>query len=66
MPQTKKRAADYRTHVDNVDIAACLVGKCRRAYCPCLCHTSLKLTHDQIRKPGRIDRASHLKKGKSR
>jgi hypothetical protein len=65
MPQTKRKpqAAAYRVG----DIAACLDGKCRGAYCPCLCHTSLKLTHDQIRKPGaRIDRASHLRKEQGR
>lgn len=59
MPQKKKRAADYRTHVDDADLAACIAGRCREQFCPCLCHTSLKLTHDQMRRPGaRIDRAS--------
>jgi hypothetical protein len=62
--RTKKKA-DY-AHVD-ADIAACIAGRCRGQFCPCLCHTSLKLTHDLIRKPGaRIDRASRLRRDRGR
>ena len=27
------------------DIDRCLAGKCMGAFCPCLCHTSLKYDH---------------------
>jgi hypothetical protein len=28
------------------DIDKCMAGKCMGAFCPCLCHTSLKYDHD--------------------
>ena len=59
MPWTKRKpmAAAYRIHVDDKDIEACLAGKCKGQFCPCLCHTSLNLPHDRIPKPGaRVDR----------
>ncbi len=27
------------------DIEKCMAGKCMGAFCPCLCHTSLKYDH---------------------
>lgn len=31
------------------DIQKCVAGRCIGAHCPCLCHTSLKVAHDQLR-----------------
>jgi hypothetical protein len=31
------------------DIQRCIDGDCIGAFCPCLCHTSLKVEHDEIR-----------------
>lgn len=34
------------------DIEKCMAGKCMGAFCPCLCHTSLKYDHGAIGAPG--------------
>ena len=42
--QTRRKppATVYRVTVDDKDVEACVAGKCRGAYCPCLYHTTLR------------------------
>jgi hypothetical protein len=55
---TKKLREEPRAHAPSDD-ELCMTGKCIGAFCPCLCHTSLKLRHGEIRtemKHARTDR----------
>ena len=36
------------TRNNHSDIDKCLSGKCMGAFCPCLCHTSLKYEHSVL------------------
>lgn len=54
-----------RTKATLSDIDRCMAGKCMGAFCPCLCHTSLKFDHAVLaaRRPGTFVRR---KRGASR
>ena len=47
-----------RTKATLSDIDRCMTGKCMGAFCPCLCHTSLKFDHAALtaRRPGQFIR----------
>ena len=47
-----------RTKATLSDIDRCMAGKCMGAFCPCLCHTSLKFDHATLatRRPGNFVR----------
>ena len=47
-----------RTKATVSDIDRCMAGKCMGAFCPCLCHTSLKFDHAALatRRPGNFVR----------
>ena len=48
------RAKTIRAKGAASDIDRCMAGKCMGAFCPCLCHTSLKYDHSlPLRRPAR-------------
>lgn len=53
MKSSKKKPgeAQVRLYRNMPDIELCVRGKCIGGLCPCLCHTSLKLGHDQVQRP---------------